>query len=346
MARFWGVFSVDGSSVDSIKKSLGDIAKLAGRNPSATAALDWLSTVDERWLLLIDNADDADVQLEDYFPQGVGGHILITTRNRDFSVLGNVEPRYYDFSGLHFDDASSLLLKASSLPRPWESSWEMLASNITKALGHLALAIVHAGAAIRSRLCGLQDYLEWYKRYWEKLHDEHAEQHAADQEKAIWTTFEICYQRLEQKSSRTESADAIELLHLFGFLHRDDLSPAILTRGLRNAQLEAEHEKAAAAEEELNSVRGQRSVGDMLQRRLTSFFMLMVGANAPLPLPSLLRDGRQAHRLEAAEDRIRGALSELEKMSLIYYNEHRKTYTMRKLSFRESFVLRNPLTPF
>ncbi|TGJ81449.1 hypothetical protein E0Z10_g7321 [Xylaria hypoxylon] len=323
--RFWGIFSIDGSSVKSIKKSLSSVAKLAGRDPNPNAALHWLSTVEERWLLLIDNADDGDVQLEDYFPKGVGGHILITTRNRDFRVLGSVEPGYYGFSGLHFDEASSLLLKASSLPRPWESSWESLALDITTALGNLALAIVHAGAAIRSRLCGLQDYLQWYKRYWENLHDEKKVQHAADQERAIWTTFEICYQRLEQKRDRTEAADAIELLHVFAFLYRDDLSPAILTKALRNAQLEAEHEKKVAKEEESNPFRKQLGLGEKLQMQLTSILMFMVGANAPPPLLSMLRDGREP---EAVEDRIRGALSELEKMSLVYYNEHSQTYTM------------------
>lgn len=224
------MFTINGSSVKSIKKSLSDIAKLAGRDPNANAALDWLSTVEERWLLLIDNADDGDVPLEDYFPQGVGGHILITTRDGALRVLGNVDPGYYDFSGLHFDEASSLLLKASSLPRPWHSSWESLALNITEALGHLALAIVHAGAAIRSRLCSLQDYLGWYKRYWESLRDEEKVRQATSQERAIWTTYEICYLRLEQKKDRTEAADAIELLHIFAFLYREDLSPAILTR--------------------------------------------------------------------------------------------------------------------
>ncbi|KAK5635715.1 hypothetical protein RRF57_011427 [Xylaria bambusicola] len=326
--RFWGVFSIDGSSTKSIKKSLGDIAKLAGRDPSANAALDWLSTVTEPWLLLFDNANDSYVQLENFFPKGMGGHILITTTNRALRVLGNVKPGYYDFSGLRFDEASSLLLKASSLPTPWESSWESLAKNITEKLGHLALAIIHAGAAIRDRLCSLQDYLGWYKRYWESLRDEGKVQHATNQEAAIWTTYEILYQRLEQKQNRIEAADAIELLHIFGFLYRDDLSPVILTKALRNIQLEAEHKKTVALEEARNHFQRQPSLGEKLRSTLISLLMFKVGANTLPPLPSILRDGQQIYGLAAAEDRIRGALSELEKLSLIYYNEHSQTYTM------------------
>jgi hypothetical protein len=286
--------------------------------------------VEERWLLIIDNADDADVQLEDYFPKGVGGHILITTRNGAFRVLGNTEPGYYDFSGLNFDEASSLLLKAASLPKPWEPSLETLASTITKALGHLVLAIVQAGAAIRERLCSLQDYLGWYERSWQKLRDDDKIRPATHHEQAVWTTFEICYQRLEQKRDRTVAADAIELLHVFAFLHRDNLSPSILTRALKNAQLEADQEKKVAAEEESDPFRRQSSLSEKLQIKLTSIVMFMIGSNTPTPLPSVLRDGRQSYGLEAAEDRIRGALSELEKMSLIYYNERSQTYSMRK----------------
>ncbi|KAI0200714.1 tetratricopeptide repeat domain-containing protein [Astrocystis sublimbata] len=326
--RFWGVFSIDGSSVKSIKKSLGDIAKLAGRHPNADAALDWLSTVKEQWLLLFDNADDNDVEVENYFPKGIGGHILITTRNRAIRVLGNVEPAYYDFSGLRFDEASSLLLKASSLPRPWAPLWESLALNITEVLGHLALAIVHAGAAIRDRLCSLHDYLGWYKRYWESLRDNEKVQHATSQEAAIWTTFEICYQRLEQKQDRTEAADAIELLHVFAFLYRDDLSPKILTKALRNIQLEAESEKTVATVEGSRSPQKQSILGEKVRQILEPIFTYVVGANMPPPLPSVLRDGRQMLGLASREDRIRGALRELEKLSLIYYNENRETYTM------------------
>ncbi|KAI8625466.1 tetratricopeptide repeat domain-containing protein [Xylariaceae sp. FL1651] len=325
--RFWGVFCVDASSEQSIKKSLGGIAKLAKRDPNANAALDWLSSVEQRWLLLIDNADDADLKLDDYFPKGVGGHILITTRNQGFRVLGNVEPRYYDFSGLHFDEASSLLLRATCLPTPWEPDWKSVASKITEALGFLALAIVQAGAAIRERLCSLHDYLGWYDRSWQTLRDDKVGR-ATNYERAVWTTFEVCYERLERGRDRREVADAMELLQLFAFLYRENLSPAILTRALKNAQLEAEQEAKSAEEEKSNPFRKQLSLGEKLQSKFASLVLAIIGMNTPTPLPSVLRDGRQAGGLELAEDRIRRALRELEKMSLIYFNEGNGTYTM------------------
>ncbi|KAI0538600.1 tetratricopeptide repeat domain-containing protein [Xylaria digitata] len=320
--RFWGVFWVDGSSVQNIEKTFGNIAKLAGRDPSANAAIDWLSIIEQRWLLLIDNADDPSVRLEDYFPRGSGGHILITTRNQTFRYLGTIGPKYYSFSGLQSEEASDLLLKATCLPLPWEPDLKSSASKVIEALGCLALAIVQAGAAIRARLCSVHDYLGWYDRTWQKLRNDNVVPNTGN-EQAAWTTFELCYERLERERNRREAADAIELLHLFAFFYRENVSPAMLTRALRNAHLEAEQEKKDTAKEERDL-----TVREMLQRKFTSLLMVIIGKATPTPLPTVVRDGRQLGGFELAEDRIRCALSELETMSLIYFNEGSQTYSM------------------
>ncbi|KAI0399300.1 tetratricopeptide repeat domain-containing protein [Xylaria palmicola] len=322
---FWGVFFVDGSSVQNIQKSLGNIARLAGKDPNANAALEWLSTAKQRWLLLFDNADDPDINIESYFPRGESGHILITTRNQFFKVLGSVEPKFFNFRGLKSDEASDLLLKATCLPVPWQPDLKGSASKVIDALGYLALAIVQAGAAIRKRLCSLHDYLEWYDRSWKKLRDGNVKA-STKNEQAIWTTFELCYERLEQSEDQ-EAADAIELLQLFSFLYRENLSPSILTRAIRNARLEADQGERDAAEESLNPFRRQPSLREVIQNRFTSILMVIIGLT-PTPLPSLIRDGQRLGGFELAKDRISGALSELENMSLIYYNEGRDTYTM------------------
>ncbi|KAI1346598.1 tetratricopeptide repeat domain-containing protein [Xylaria sp. FL0043] len=326
---FWGVFYVDGSSVSNIKKSMGEIARLAGKEPNANAAIEWLSSVKERWLLLFDNADDPRVDVDSYmsyFPKGEGGHILITTRNQFFEVLGTVGSRYFSFSGLQSKEASELLLKATCLPLPWESELKASASKIIEALGNLALAVVQAGAAIRERLCSLQEYLGWYRRGWKKLQNLKVRARTSN-EKAIWTTFELCYKHLEEREDQ-EAADAIQLLQLFSFLYRDSISPDILIRAMKNATLEAEQARKDEIEEEQNAFRKQRGLGGELRRRFGLIFMFIFGINNPTPLLPILRDGRQTDGFELAKDRISGALSELAKMSLVYYNSSSRTYTM------------------
>ncbi|KAI1081512.1 hypothetical protein F5B20DRAFT_536267 [Whalleya microplaca] len=325
--RFWGVFWVDGSSVEMIEKGLVDIARLAGRDPNPNAALHWISTSKRRWLLLIDNADNADITLEDYFPKGEGGHILVTTINPGFKILGNIEPRYYNFSGLQFDEASRFLLKASDLPTPWESSWENLASNITKALGFLALAIISAGTAIRNRLCSLQTYLDWHERIGARMRKHKRTGSATKFEHVVWASFEICYQHLEGRRDQLEASDAIEMLHIFAFLYREDISRDIFIKALKNAQVEAEQQGKDMLDE-LSQPDRRPTLKEWLQPRIASLATMVLGGNAPAPLPSIIRDGREVKKLELSEDRIRLALNELVQMSLISYNETNDTYNM------------------
>ncbi|CAJ2507306.1 Uu.00g084920.m01.CDS01 [Anthostomella pinea] len=308
--RFWGVFWIDGSSEERIKKSLGEIAKLAGRHVNPNAALHWLSNIEKPWLLLIDNADDPDITLEDYFLKGKRGHILITTRNPGFRNLGNIEPRYYDFSGLQLKEASSLLLKASELPVPWESTVEDLASTITKALGHLVLAIVQAGAAIRSKLCSLQKYLDFHERSLLKLRKDKRVKLDPNYQ-AVWANFELGYEKLEaRRDIEPRFFDALELLHVFAFFYRERLSPDVFTRAIQNAQLEIEQQEKTEVDERSSPHRRSPTMMERFQPKLGA---LVLTAN---------------WWTRAFEDRIRVALNELVEISLIDCNEADGTYSM------------------
>ena len=54
---------------------------MGGAEPNENAAKNWLSCLTRPWLLLIDNADDPDMEVTRYFPGGERGVILMTTRN-------------------------------------------------------------------------------------------------------------------------------------------------------------------------------------------------------------------------------------------------------------------------
>ncbi|KAI0143134.1 tetratricopeptide repeat domain-containing protein [Xylariaceae sp. FL1272] len=327
--KFWGVFWIDGSSDESIKRSLVNIARLPGREPNANAALDWLSNVEEKWLLIIDNADDGSVKLENYFPKGRGGHILITTRNPRFKTHGTVDPRYYDFSELVLEEAADLLLKASDLPRPWKPAWESSASKITKALGQLALAIVHAAAAIRDQLCELDSYLEYFDRQWRKIRNDPTIGGGNGAETAVFVSFEVCFARLQSRSVDIATQDASDILHIFAFLWRENLSLDIIMKAMRNASVETQE---VATDEDIASLSNNRSnIGTKLLSKLTGWY-LWITAKSPAPvLPNVIRAGRQGNGFLDAVDRVRRALRELAQLSLIYYNYNDDTYTMHPL---------------
>ena len=129
----------------------------------------WLSNLGEGWLLIIDNADDTSIDLEQYFPKGNRGCVLITTRNPAHKIHGNVGPGYFAFQEMEGDDANALLLRAAHQPEPWDADSSSWAAKITRKLGFLALALTHAGAAIREGLCTLRDYLTFYDKNWERI---------------------------------------------------------------------------------------------------------------------------------------------------------------------------------
>jgi len=86
--------------------------KVSGAEPNENAAKSWLSSQQQPWLLLIDNFDDADIDVTRYFPGGDRGLILITTRNTSNKVHGIIRSRFYHFEKLETNEASDLLLKA------------------------------------------------------------------------------------------------------------------------------------------------------------------------------------------------------------------------------------------
>src|SRR4051812_1315610 len=107
--RYWGVFTIRATSSETAKGSFAKIGTIGGLQPTAHAGRHWLSTRREPWLLIIDNADNPELDLASLFPEGDRGHVLVTTRNPDFrrfATAGSIE-----LKGLKKQEALQLLLK-------------------------------------------------------------------------------------------------------------------------------------------------------------------------------------------------------------------------------------------
>jgi hypothetical protein len=164
LLSFWGIFWIDGRSHRDLKRTLSEVAEFGGLDANVNAALTWLTNLDKSWLLIIDNADDPDVDLEDYIPGGDRGHVLITTRNVAHTSLGNIGIDFFTFDSLRHDEAETLLLVAAREEKPYSENVKEAANKISGALGHLALAITVAAGSIRNKWCSLYDYPDYYKR--------------------------------------------------------------------------------------------------------------------------------------------------------------------------------------
>lgn len=160
---FWGVFWVDASFPATVESTFSQIAYVGGVDPKVAAARSWLSSLDQPWLLLIEDADE-DVNLNNLVPVGLRGTVLITTRVFSKKIYGTSGSLLLE--NMDIDEADELLLRAASIQsRDVETTDK--ATAISKTLGFLPLALVHAGTAILEGLCSLNDYIEYF---WRSLH--------------------------------------------------------------------------------------------------------------------------------------------------------------------------------
>jgi hypothetical protein len=77
---------------------------------SSEHTLHWLTSKQEEWLLFFDNADDPDINLNQFLPQCDHGNIIITTRNPELCAYAGADSLVADLEEI---DAVALLLKSA-----------------------------------------------------------------------------------------------------------------------------------------------------------------------------------------------------------------------------------------
>lgn len=185
-----------------------------------------LACNNQRWLLIIDNADDPDIDYSEYIPSSKRGDILLTTRNPECvtynsvgsEILGDLEPKL----------AQKLLLRATYLT---ESRWmekEKAAMAVVRILGSHTLAIIQAGAFIRQKLCTLEEYPTLFQQQKGQLLKFQSKQNLSAYGN-VYATFEVSAEYL-QKSKLQENSDALNLIHTLAFLHTSGISETIFQR--------------------------------------------------------------------------------------------------------------------
>ena len=195
----------------------------------------------EPWLLILDNADDPSLDISRYFPVGTRGSIIVTSRNpecRRHATVGSRELREMESS-----EAINLLLRSGDLPSE-DQDLRLLALPIVQALGYLALAVSHAGASIRQKICSLEDYLDNYTRHRRKLLSRQGLQSGSEYKYTVYTTWEISVEPIKMRAKDAKdgnAAHALELLTFFGFCHFDDIREDIFRSAWGNLERTEEY---------------------------------------------------------------------------------------------------------
>lgn len=327
---FWGIFWIDGSSYDSAQHSFAKIAQIAGLEPNENAAKSWLSSLQHPWLLLIDNADDTELDLMRFFPGGERGVILITTRNPTNIRHGTEDKLCFHFEKLEEEEASDLLLAAAAFPRPWGALIKEQAIRAAQVLGYLPLALIHAGTAILENVCSLDKYTEYFERSWNKIRRSRGRspspgrQAAYQSDMSVYSSYEMIYVGLENKQDQ-RSKDALQLLKIFSFFHRENIELDLLKTAATNPR----------REREFGQTRGQAAVQPQDRRRdlrsLVSRWFIFIASQLSSPgsiLPEVLRDEDD---IPFDEDRLRVALSLLVRLGMVTLQDENNSYWMHPL---------------
>ncbi|KAJ6547899.1 hypothetical protein DFH09DRAFT_631824 [Mycena vulgaris] len=215
-ARFSDIFLIDTSTTETIDTGLKNIAATQNAGSTAQDGLSWLSSNLAEWLLFFDNADDPKIDLNNFFPGCKHGNILITSRNPSLRVYAGGHSLVSD---MEEPDAVDLLL--TSAAQAITPGNKEIAAEIVKALYHLPLAIIQAGAFI-SESGALDGYLALYVENRDQLLSERPAQSHDAYAWTVYTTWNISFQKL--------SKPAATILQLCSFLHHNGISEEIFSR--------------------------------------------------------------------------------------------------------------------
>lgn len=169
----------------------------------------------ENWLLIFDNAIDVDSLIK-YIPQMGKGHIIITSRNRNWSEIG--EDITIDV--FEKEEAIEFLLKRSRLEDKYG------AEELAYELGYLPLALEQAASYIINKGKTISSYLELLKRYQIKLFEKSSK--LLSYEQNVATTWNISFENIRDKMPEAQS-----LLNILAFLYPSDIPVDLFIKNIK-----------------------------------------------------------------------------------------------------------------
>lgn len=178
------------------------------------------------WLLIFDNADNPELNLVRYLPEGFHGSILITTRNSELGTLSNTV--HLRLGPMNDTEAFETLMKAAGRTLPLSDAERSSIEELMKELGNLAVALVQAGRYCNQMSTGAAggtgnftfgQYLSLFQKHRPELMKQNTV--SLDRYgKGAYTTFNLSYSLLPQSVR--------ELLHLSGFFHYAEIATSML----------------------------------------------------------------------------------------------------------------------
>ncbi|KAL3460319.1 tetratricopeptide repeat domain-containing protein [Aspergillus heterothallicus] len=328
---YWGVCWIDGSTYENAKHSFARIATIGGFEPNEAAGKHWLSSLNQPWLLLIDDADDPEIDVLRLCPKGERGVILITTRNPSNKRHGTEGSRFFHLDKLEAEEASDLVRAAAVCPRPWEIPTKQYAKRIAEVLGYLPLALIHAGKAILENWTSLSEYPEFYQRTWHRIRRFRGQNHGGEPREepashiAVYSSYEIIYVGLENKKDQ-RSKDALDLMRIFSFFYWEHIEYEMIKVAALNPRREREDARARERMTPKPINPRPKTWSEIIREWAAAAIVPLTRPTATLP--AVLRDEDDT---PFDEDRLRSALSLLVGLGMLTLLGENNTYGMHPL---------------
>jgi tetratricopeptide (TPR) repeat protein len=216
------IFFIDASSVESIKADLQSaIRSLGGTHSQDTFedSLRFLAHPDNHdWLVIFDNADDPDLPLTTFIPEGDHGTAIITGRNLALAKLSPTA--HWHLQGMGELESIQVLLKAAQREVASNEAESNAVTDLSRLLGGLPLALVHAGNYCDTTKIAFSEYLERFKSHRSKLMTMQPPLQLDKYSYSTYTSIKLSYSLLDEQ--------ARDLLHLLSFFHPSNIRLDIL----------------------------------------------------------------------------------------------------------------------
>ncbi|WP_027341644.1 FxSxx-COOH system tetratricopeptide repeat protein [Hamadaea tsunoensis] len=194
-----------------------DLPVLEDRQQTARTVLDALATGDRSWLLIYDNADDP-ADLDQLLPS-TGGHVIITTRNLDWSTVGEaIEVNVFERA-----ESVELLQRRTQGDDGTPRISSVEAGELADKLGDLPLALEQAAAWYLATAMPIKEYIA--------LLDNHIRDLLSEGKPASYPLTVAAFVTVAVQTLRESALATAQLFELLSYLGGEPVSLSLLRFG-------------------------------------------------------------------------------------------------------------------
>lgn len=166
--EFWGIFWADVSTHELAEAGFMSIASKVGfATRRLNDSLKCLVNNQENWLLILDNANDPDVDYAKYFPPCQHGSIILSSKHQKFTRHNTVG--FLNLKNLGMMDSITLLHRFIDRPVTLGSPAAQSASRVAIMLDYHTHSLVQAGACISRCHLAFEQYVFEYERQHQQI---------------------------------------------------------------------------------------------------------------------------------------------------------------------------------